>query len=104
MNKIYLTLYIDGRQSAAQLRSIAEWTSEHLTAAYKGVGILKKVSWHAPDPKKGLDLKRRVIAELSAWYEECEDIADAVSTTEDVVSYTERMTRIKALIKEVKKS
>lgn len=101
--QIQLTITLKGRVGTATALTIAEQAAEHLMETFNDDESLKKVAYTVLKPGAN-PLKDRIISELSAWYEECEDIADAVSTTGDVVSYTERMTRIKALIKEVKKS
>lgn len=105
MKQIQLTITIKGRKSELELMRIAEGAVEYLMETFNDDESLKKVAYRTlPAPLGGLDLKHRVIAELSAWCEECEEIADAVTSTEEVVSYTERVNRIKALIKEVNRS
>lgn len=103
--QIQLTITLKGRQDDAA--GIAQAAAEHLMETFNDDGSLKTAYFkviHPEDRAAKQDLKRRVIAELSAWYEECDDIAAHVTTQEEVESYTERMTRIKALIKEVEKS
>lgn len=103
--QIQLTITLNGHQDDAA--GIAQGAAEHLMETFNDDRSLKTAYFkviHPEDRAAKKDLTRRVIAELSAWYEECAEIADAVSSTEEVVSYTERMNRVKALIKEVKKS
>lgn len=102
MKTIHLTLHIDGRQSATQLASIAEGAAEHLTSTYNDLGILKKVSWHTPGA--GTQLRDKILDELTEWKNECHAISCNVKSLEEVNSYDERIARINALIKEVKKS
>ena len=102
MKTIYLTLHIDGRQSATQLASIAEGAAEHLTTTYNDLGILKKVSWHTPGA--GKQLRAKILAELQEWRDECHDISCNLKSAEEMDSYDAKLARIDALIKEVTQS
>lgn len=105
MKQIQLTINLKGIRGTATALTIAEQAAEHLHDTFNDDDSLGKIVYKVlPSPSAGQDLTRRVIAELSAWYEECDDIAAHVTTQEEVESYTERMTRIKALIKEVTRS
>lgn len=101
---IQLHISLKNVRSKTVAEGIAEGAANHLTDTFNDDGTLGAIFFKVINPKKELDRKMRVLSELKEWRNECKEIVMNVSSTEEAISYTERVKRISALIEEVTKS